>query len=195
MKLMNNNLIFKSIILVCLSFVFMADQSRAETFKISDMRVEGLRRISEGTVFNYLPINVGDTVDEVRIQEAIRSLYSEALFDDISMKREGTILIIEVKERPSIEAFTIEGNKDIKTEDLMTSLRNVGMSRGRTFDRSVLDNVTGFLREQYYDRGKYGVRIKADVEDRPNNTVRISIDVKEGDRAKIRQVNIIGYPG
>ena len=157
MKLMNNNLIFKSIILVCLSFVFMVDQSRAETFKISDMRVEGLRRISEGTVFNYLPINVGDTVDEIRIQEAIRSLYSEALFDDISMKREGTILIIEVKERPSIEAFTIEGNKDIKTEDLMTSLRNVGMSRGRTFDRSVLDNVTGFLREQYYDRGKYGV--------------------------------------
>lgn len=192
MRLINNNLIFESIILISLSFFLLTDQSHAETFRVSDMRVDGLRRISEGTVFNYLPINVGDTIDEVRIQEAIRSLYSEALFDDISVKREGTILIIDVKERPSIEAFAIEGNKDIKTEDLMISLRNVGMSRGRTFDRSVLDNVTGFLREQYYDRGKYGVRIKADVEDRPNNTVRISIDVKEGDRAKIRQVNIIG---
>ena len=156
------------------------------------MRVDGLRRISEGTVFNYLPINVGDKVDETRIQEAIKSLYSEGLFDDISVKRDGKVLIIVVEERPSIEAFSIEGNKDIKTEDLMTSLRNVGMSRGRTFDRSVLENVTMFLREQYYDRGKYGVRIKADVEDRPNNTVRISVDVKEGDRAKIRQVNIIG---
>jgi outer membrane protein insertion porin family len=164
----------------------------AEEFVVSDMRVDGLRRISEGTVFNYLPINVGDKVDETRIQEAIKSLYSEGLFDDISVKRDGKVLIIVVEERPSIEAFSIEGNKDIKTEDLMTSLRNVGMSRGRTFDRSVLENVTMFLREQYYDRGKYGVRIKADVEDRPNNTVRISVDVKEGDRAKIRQVNIIG---
>ena len=191
-KLINNDLTLKSIILIFLSFIFVVNQSHAEDFKVSDMRVEGLRRISEGTVFNYLPINVGETIDEIRIQEAIRSLYSEALFDDISMRRDGTVLVIEVKERPSIEAFTIEGNKDIKTEDLMTSLRNVGMSRGRTFDRSILDNVTGFLREQYYDRGKYGVRIKADVEDRPNNTVRISIDVKEGDRAKIRQVNIIG---
>ncbi|MCP4302115.1 MAG: outer membrane protein assembly factor BamA, partial [Gammaproteobacteria bacterium] len=85
-----------------------------------------------------------------------------------------------------------DGNKDIKTEDLMESLRGVGLARGRTFDRSVLDNVEMFLREQYYDRGKYGVAIQTDIQDRPNNTVRVKIDVKEGDRAKIRQVNIVG---
>ncbi len=163
-----------------------------DSFDVRDMRVEGLQRISEGTVFNYLPVNVGDTVDGTRIQEAIRALYDQALFDDIEMRREGDILVVVVKERPSIEDFAIEGNKDIKTEDLMESLRGVGLSRGRTFDRSVLDNVQQFLKEQYYDRGKYGVVVDTEVVDRPNNTVRISINVKEGDRAKIRQVNIVG---
>jgi outer membrane protein insertion porin family len=164
----------------------------AGDFVVKDMRVEGLQRISEGTVFNYLPINIGDSIDSVRIGEAIRSLYGQNLFDDIEMRRDEDTLIIVVSERPSIESFTIDGNKDIKTEDLMESLRGVGLARGRTFDRSVLDNVEMFLREQYFDRGKYGVDVKTDVQERPNNTVRIKIDVKEGDRAKIRQVNIVG---
>ena len=163
-----------------------------EPFVVKDMRVEGLQRISEGTVFNYLPINIGDTIDDVRIREAIRALYTQGLFDDIEMRRDGDALIVAVKERPSIESFEIEGNKDIKTEDLMESLRGVGLAKGRTFDRSTLDNVAMFMREQYYDRGKYGVQVDTTVEDRPNNTVRIKIDVKEGDRAKIRQVNIVG---
>ncbi|MFT5502101.1 MAG: outer membrane protein insertion porin family, partial [Woeseiaceae bacterium] len=162
------------------------------SFVVRDMRVEGLQRISEGTVFNYLPINVGDSIDDVRVQEAIRALYNQALFDDIEIRRDGDTLLIVVRERPSIENFTIDGNKDIKTEDLMESLRSVGLSRGRTFDRSVLDNVQQFLKEQYYDRGKYGVVVNANVVDRPNNTVAVRIDVVEGDRAKIRQVNIIG---
>ncbi len=161
-------------------------------FVVRDMRVEGLQRISEGTVFNYLPINIGDRVDKIRIQEAIRSLYQQGLFDDIEIRRDGDTLIVAVRERPSIESFEIEGNKDIKTEDLMESLRGVGLAQGRTFDRSVLDEVAGFLREQYYDRGKYGVSVETSVVDTPNNTVRLRIDVKEGDRAKIRQVNIVG---
>jgi outer membrane protein insertion porin family len=161
-------------------------------FVVGDMRVEGLQRISEGTVFNYLPINIGDRVDKIRIQEAIRSLYLQGLFDDIEIRRDGDTLIVAVQERPSIESFEIEGNKDIKTEDLMESLRGVGLAKGKTFDRSVLDEVAGFLREQYYDRGKYGVSVDSSVVDTPNNTVRIRIDVEEGDRAKIRQVNVVG---
>jgi outer membrane protein insertion porin family len=164
----------------------------ADEFVVRDMRVEGLQRISEGTVFNYLPINIGDTVDEDRIQEAIKALYAQGLFDDIEMRRDGNTLIIAVHERPSIESFEIEGNKDIKTEDLMDSLRNVGLAKGHTFDRSVLENVKDFLTEQYYDRGKYGVVVDTSVVDRPNNTVRVKINIKEGDRAKIREVNIVG---
>jgi len=180
---------------VALAGAWLASTAHAQadaSFVVRDMRVEGLQRISEGTVFNYLPINIGDRVDEIRIQEAIRALYGQNLFDDIEMRRDGETLIVAVRERPSIEDFSIDGNKDIKTEDLMESLRGVGLARGRTFDRSVLDNVTMFLREQYYDRGKYGVVIDTEVTDRPNNMVRIAVTVKEGDRAKIRQVNIVG---
>ena len=161
-------------------------------FVVRDMRVEGLQRISEGTVFNYLPINIGDRVDQIRVQESIRALYGQGLFDDIEIRRDGETLIVIVQERPSIESFVIEGNKDIKTEDLTESLRGVGLATGRTFDQSVLDEVAGFLREQYYDRGKYGVVVDTSVIDTPNNTVRIRIDVKEGERAKIRQVNLVG---
>jgi len=185
---------FKDLILslACLLFIIPGVSFAQTSFVVSDMRVEGLQRISEGTVFNYLPINIGDTVDEVRIQESLRTLYGQALFDDIEMRRDGDTLVIVVRERPSIERFTIDGNKDIKTEDLMGSLRDVGLARGRTFDRSVLDNVQQFLKEQYYDRGKYAVEVESEVTDRPNNTVSVKIDVKEGDRAKIRQVNILG---
>ena len=191
-KIMKNFNLLKIFSVLLLMQTAMADQ-----FIVKDMKVEGLRRISEGTVFNYLPINVGDSIDENKLQESIKSLYREGLFDDIEIKRDGDTLVIVIKERPSIESFSIEGNKDIKTEDLMVSLRNIGMTRGRTFDRSVLDKLASFLREQYYDRGKYGIQIKTDVQETPNNTVRLSIDVKEGDRARIRQVNIIGnysYP-
>jgi outer membrane protein insertion porin family len=175
-----------------LALVLAGTAAFADDFVVRDMRVEGLQRISEGTVFNYLPINIGDNINEIRIQEAIRALYTQGLFDDIEMRRDGQTLIIAVHERPSIESFVIEGNKDIKTEDLMESLRGVGLAKGRTFDQSVLENVSDFLREQYYDRGKYGVVVDTSVVDRPNNTVSVRIDVKEGDRAKIRQVNIVG---
>lgn len=180
-----------SILLTCLMLPVIASASFGP-FVVRDMRVEGLQRISEGTVFNYLPINIGDQVDSIRIGEAIGALYNQGLFDDIEMRRDGDTLVIAVSERPSIESFEIDGNKDIKSEDLLESLRGVGLASGKTFDRSVLDNVESFLREQYYDRGKYGVQIESTVTPRPNNTVAIRVDVKEGDRARIRQVNIVG---
>jgi outer membrane protein insertion porin family len=164
----------------------------ADEFVVRDMRVEGLQRIAEGTVFNYLPINIGDTVDDIRIQEAIRSLYLQGLFEDIEFRREDSSLVIAVRERPTIESFELEGNKDIKTEDLTESLRGVGLDKGRTFDRSILENVKSALMEQYHGRGKYAVVVDAYVQDRPNNTVRVGFNIVEGERAKIRQVNIVG---
>ena len=163
-----------------------------DEFVVRDMRVEGLQRISEGTVFNYLPVNIGDSIDGIRVQESIRALYGQGLFDDIEFRRDGDILVIVVHERPSIESFEIDGNKDIKTEDLMRSLRDIGLAKGRTFDRSILENVEAALREQYHGQGKYAVSVESYVQDRPNNTVRVGFNIKEGDRAKIRQVNIVG---
>ena len=160
--------------------------------RVDNIRVEGLQRVSEGTVYNYLPVNIGDRLTPQRVREAIRALYDTGFFRDVELRREGGTLVVVVLERPSIESFEIKGNKDIKTEDLSKSLRNVGLAAGKTFDRSVLEDVKQYLTDQYFSRGKYGVRIDAKVEDLPDNRVKIDIDIKEGKRAKIRQINIVG---
>lgn len=167
-------------------------QVAAGEFTVGDIRIEGLQRISEGTVFNYLPVNIGDRLDQRRVEESLRALYATGFFRDVELRRDGGTLLVVVQERPSIESFTIEGNKDIKTEDLEKSLRNVGLARGKTFNQSTLDEVERFLTDQYYSRGKYGVRVDTRVEEVPGNRVKIAIDIAEGKRSKIRQINIVG---
>jgi outer membrane protein insertion porin family len=163
-----------------------------EPFTVHDIRVEGLQRISEGTVYNYLPVNVGDRLDRRRVEEALKALYATGFFKDVEVRREGGTLVVAVLERPSIESFELKGNKDIKTEDLQKSLRNVGLATGKTYDKSVLDEVKQYLTDQYFARGKYAVRVDAKVEEVPANKVKITIDITEGKRAKIRQINIVG---
>src|SRR5687767_5399074 len=169
-----------------------APSRTTEEFVVGDIRLEGLQRISEGTVYNYLPINIGDRLDQRRVSEALRALYDTKFFRDVEMRRDGGTLVIAVLERPSIESFEITGNKDIKTEDLQKSLRNAGLAVGKTFDRSVLEDVTQFLNDQYFSRGKYGVRVDTQVEEQPGNRVKVKIDINEGKRAKIRQINLVG---
>ena len=166
--------------------------SGAEAFRVENIRVEGLQRVSEGTVYNYLPVNIGDRLTPQRTREAIRALYDTGFFRDVELRRDGGTLVVAVLERPTIESFEIKGNKDIKTEDLSKSLRNVGLANGKTFDRSVLDEVKQYLTDQYFSRGKYAVRVDTRVDDLPDNRVRVNIDIKEGKRAKIRQINVVG---
>jgi outer membrane protein insertion porin family len=162
------------------------------TFTVGDIRVEGLQRVTEGTVYNYLPINIGDTLSAQRVREAVRALFDTGFFQDVEIRRDGNTLIVVVNERPTIESFEVKGNKEIKTEDLQKSLRNVGLAQGKTFDRSVLEDVKSFLQDQYGARGKYAAKIDAKVEEVAGNRVKINIDIVEGKRAKIRQINIVG---
>jgi len=162
------------------------------SLRVDNIRVEGLQRVSEGTVYNYLPVNIGDRLSPQRVREAIRALYDTGFFRDVELRWEEGTLVVAVLERPSIESFEITGNKDIKTEDLSKSLRNVGLATGKTFDRSVLEDVKQYLTDQYFSRGKYAVRIDAQVEEVPDNRVRVRIEIKEGKRAKIRQINLVG---
>ena len=187
---------FRVALLVALAsqplFTAVRAQTAQETFTVGDIRIEGLQRISEGTVFNYLPVNIGDHLDGARIGEAMRALYATGFFRDVELRRDGNTLLVVVVERPSIAKFEIKGNKDIKTEDLQKSLRNVGLATGKTFDRSVLDEVKQYLTDQYFSRGKYAVRVDTKITDLPGNKVDIIVDIKEGKRAKIEQINIVG---
>jgi outer membrane protein insertion porin family len=181
-----------ALILVACSLTAAWRASAQDAPVIKDIRVEGLQRISEGTVFNYLPLNIGDRLDKQRSQEALRAVYATGFFKDVEFRWDNGTLVIAVAERPSIESFTITGNKDIKTEDLTESLSKIGLKSGRTFNRSVLDEVEQSLTDQYYGRGKYAARVTTDVEELPDNKVKIAIKISEGARARIRQINIVG---
>jgi outer membrane protein insertion porin family len=161
-------------------------------FVVRNFRVDGAQRIAEGTIYNYLPINIGDRVDVQRLREASRALFETGFFQDLEFRRDGDTLVIVVLERPSILEFTFDGNKDIKDEDLEQVLVDNGLAAGRTFDQSTLDQLTQSLTEEYYGRGKYAARVTPTVEPLEDNRVRVSIQIEEGDRAKIRQVNIVG---
>jgi outer membrane protein insertion porin family len=169
-----------------------AEDLPQDQFTVGDIRVEGLQRISEGTVFNYLPVNIGDHLDAQRVGEAMRALYATGFFRDVELRRDGNTLLVVVVERPSIAKFEIKGNKDIKTEDLTKSLRNVGLAQGKIFDRSVLDEVKQYLTDQYFSRGKYAVRVDTKVTDLPGNKVDVIVDIHEGKRARIRMIDLVG---
>ncbi|HAJ91736.1 MAG TPA: outer membrane protein assembly factor BamA [Gammaproteobacteria bacterium] len=163
-----------------------------EPFKVLDIRVEGLQRISAGTVFNYLPIKVGQTIDTEDTIIAVKALFKSGFFNDVALERDGSVLVVFVKERAAISSIDIEGNKDLDSEELLEGLKEIGLAEGRVFDRSLLEKVEQELRRQYFSRGKYAVKIDTTVTPLDRNRVGILINVSEGQAARIKQINIIG---
>ncbi|WP_028916275.1 outer membrane protein assembly factor BamA [Pseudoxanthomonas sp. J35] len=174
------------------SLALPAMAQTVEPFTVSDIRIDGLQRIAAGTVFTYLPVERGETMTQSSAGEVIRALYRTGFFEDVRVDRQGDILVVTVVERPAINKLTLQGNKDIKTEDLLRGLQDIGLSEGETFDRLALDRVVQELTRQYNNRGKYNVQITPTVSPLDRNRVDVTIDVKEGKAAKIRHVNLIG---
>lgn len=183
-------LTFNIIKILILLFCFV--QAHAEEIIIKDIRVEGLERIKPGTVFNYLPIGVGDSFEDSHSTEVIHSLFKTGFFDDISLEREGDVLIFTFKERPTIGSILFFGNEDINTEELLESLKHVGFAEGRVFVRSQLDQVEQELQRQYFSFGKYAATVDTELTKLGDNRVGIKIDISEGVAAKIKNINIVG---
>jgi outer membrane protein insertion porin family len=166
--------------------------AQAGEFVVQDIQVDGLQRLSAGTVFNYLPVQAGATISEKDYPEIIRALFKTGFFTDVNLERNGNVLVVTVTERPAISEVRIEGNQDISTDDLKKALTQVGLAEGRVFDRSLLDKVEQELLQQYYSRGRYAVQIKSQVQPLERNRVAITIEISEGAVASIRQINIVG---
>jgi outer membrane protein insertion porin family len=180
-----------------LLWLLVIPASLAEEFVVQDIRVQGLQRLTPGTVFNYLPIEAGETFNDQVSVEAVRALFKTGFFDDVRLERDGNVLVIIVKERPTIGSMEITGNKDIKTEDLMKGLKQAGFAEGRVFDQSQLDRLEQELQRQYFSAGKYAVSIKSKITPLDNNRVGVAINISEGKAARIKQINIVGnqsYP-
>ena len=183
----------KKLILILLLMAGLGQHVWAnEAFVIKDIRVEGLQRIAAGTVFNYLPVKVGETLDDRASAETIRALFKTGFFKDVRLERENGVLIVFVVERPAIASIDYNGNKSIEEEALTEGLKEIGFAVGRVFDKSLLDKVEQELQRIYFSQGKYGVKMETTVTPLERNRVGITIDISEGTVAKIHQINIVG---
>ncbi|MEO1881956.1 MAG: outer membrane protein assembly factor BamA [Methylococcales bacterium] len=176
-----------------LALLLMFQSAKGEdSFLVENIQVHGLQRISAGTVYNYLPVSVGEEFSLEKVGIAIKALFKTGFFKDISLEREGSTLIVKVVERPSISKIIINGNNDLSTEDLTTALKQIGLSEGKVFNQQTLDKVEQELRRQYFSHGKYGLKITTEVSLLTRNRVGIHIDISEGRVAKIKQINLVG---
>jgi outer membrane protein insertion porin family len=166
--------------------------AQADAFVITDIRLEGLQRVSAGSLFQAFPINIGDNVDEKDIVEATRSLFKTGYFKDIQIGRDGDVLVVVVDERPSISAIEIEGNDKIGTDDLKTGLKQSGLSEGDIFQRATLDRLEQELVRQYISQGRYGVTVETQVKELERNRVALTISIYEGKPSTIEGINIVG---
>ena len=174
------------------SLLLITQLNAFDEFLVSDIRIIGLQRVSTGSIFNVIPISVGDKIDIRKSSDITRSLFSTEQFDDIQIAKDGNTLIISVVERPSISAIDISGNKALKTEQLIESLDGVGIKEGEVYKRSTLEKVKSELIRSYASNGRYGAGVEIEEIKKPRNRIGINITVDEGKSAKIEKINIIG---
>ena len=164
----------------------------ADEFTVADIEVEGLQRVSAGSVFSAFPVNIGERMDETRLADAIKDLFRTGLFTDIQASRDEGVLILSVRERPSISSIEVEGNKNIETEMLMDALAGAGLEEGQVFRRATLEKLELEILRSYIAQGRYNARVKATAEELPRNRVAIRLDINEGSVAAIQHINIVG---
>lgn len=183
------------LLLACLIMLTISSSLRAQlsdTFVVEDIRVVGLQRIAEGTVFTFLPLEAGEEITPSLTRQSIRELFRSGFFQDIQFGRENNILVISVKERPAISSLRFNGNQAIETADLQSALASIGLAEGETFNPVDLDRVQQELVRQYYNQGKYAVDVNPQVTTLARNRVSVTINVNEGETAKIKHINVVG---
>jgi len=163
-----------------------------EPFTVKDIRVEGVQRTDAGTVFNYLPIKVGDKVDDEKASAAVKALYATGFFRDVRLEAENGILVVIVQERPTISQIDITGAKEFDKDTLRKGLKDIGVAESRIFDRSALDRAEQEIKRQYINRGYYAMKVTTTVTPQERNRVAVSFNIDEGDVAKIAHINIVG---
>ena len=182
----------KRLLFLVLSSLVSLPSQAFEPFQVKDIRVEGIQRTEAGTVFSYLPIKIGDTVNEDRVTAAVKALYATGFFKDVRLEADGNVLVVMIEERPAIAQVEITGSKEFDAKQLKEGLKQVGLAESRIFDRALLERAERELKNQYISRGKYGVQVATTVTPLERNRVALNFDISEGEVAKIRGINIVG---
>jgi outer membrane protein insertion porin family len=179
--------------LVACALILAAPAAYAiEPFTIKDIKVEGVQRTEAGTVFSYLPVKVGDRIDDEKAAAAIKALYATGFYSDVRLETDGDVLIVSVQERPAIAQIDIEGAHEFTKDNLKDGLKQAGISEARIYDKSLLDRAEKELKRQYTSRGYYGAVVKTTVTPLERNRVSLRFDIDEGAVTKIADINIIG---
>lgn len=192
MKLRNSIFFTQCLLLVftLISGTYVAAADR--TFQMEDLRIEGLQRVSPGTVFSELPLQTNAPISLMQITQATKQLFATGLFDDVAVYEDNNQLVLKVKERPTLQKLKIEGNKKVSTEDLTKGLTQAGLEEGQIFQRSTLDKIKLELERMYHAQGRYNAKITSEVETLPRNRVAVKITITEGSVAAIRRINLVG---
>lgn len=180
------------LIAVLLAGIYGSAANAMEPFVVKDIRVEGIQRTEAGTVFSYLPVKVGDTMNDEKAAQAIKVLFATGFFKDVRLEVENNVLLVTVQERPAISQIDFVGLKEFDKDKLKEGLKQVGLAESRIFDKSLLDRAEQELKRQYFSHGKYAVNITTTVTPLERNRVAIRFDITEGEVAKIRKINIVG---
>lgn len=190
------NLKFKHLklksILLLVSGLYATSALALEPFVVKDIRVEGIQRTEAGTVFSYLPVKVGETMNDELASQAIKSLYNTGFFKDVRIEAEDGVLVVTVQERSAIAQIDLSGNKSLPTDKMKEGLKQIGIAEGQIFDKSQLDRAEQEIKRQYLSQGKYGATVKTVVSPLERNRVAVRFDIEEGAVSKIRDINIVG---
>ena len=175
------------------AFAICSGQAMAvQPFVIKDIRVEGIQRTEAGTVFNYLPVHVGDTFDDEKATASIKALYATGFFKDVRVESDGNVLVIMVEERPAIAGVAFSGTKEFDKDQLTKALKQIGVGESRIYDKALVDRAEQELKRQYLSRGLYGMKVTTTVTPVERNRVNINFAVDEGDVSRIKQINFVG---
>ena len=164
----------------------------AQAFIIKRIEVRGIQRISKGTVLNYLPVRVGDEINQKNTALIIQALYKTGFFSNIRLEQNSQTLVIKVTEQATIGHITISGNKLIKTDKLTDALKDLGFVKGRVYNQALFENIKQSLEREYFSQGLYNASVDMHLIPKDRNRVAIEIKIHEGRAAKIKEIRIIG---
>ncbi len=179
-------------LLAALAFLAALPALAIQPFTIRDIRIEGVQRTDAGTVFTYLPVKVGERLDDEKSAQAIKALYATGFYNDVRLEVDGDVLIVFVQERPSIAQIDIEGAKEFTKDALKDGLKQAGIAEAKIFDKSVADRAEKEIKRQYTSRGFYAAKVAVTVTPLERNRVALRLDIDEGEVTRIADINIIG---
>lgn len=182
----------KTLLSALIASFFTVPALAFEPFAVKDIRVEGIQRTEAGTVFSYLPVKVGDTLNDEKAAQSIKALFATGFFKDVRIEIDQNVMVVVVQERPAIAKLDFVGMKEFEKDVIVKALKDTGIAEGRIFDRALLEKAEQELKRQYLTRGKYGVNITTTVTPLERNRVGVNFNVEEGVAAKIKQINLVG---